>query len=109
MLEKGDRVRMTEVFKRRMRGVCGIAGKHIGPFDGDEGEDCEGCSSAHVDEFGDCTGIVQGPMDFNNCKPADPEYDRSKLGPEVDVRWQPSKLRYGYSPEDLELVSYDAR
>lgn len=44
----------------------------------------------HVDEFGHCEGIVQGPVDWGSCK-----------GPEVDVRWQPSNLRYAYHPDEL--------
>jgi hypothetical protein len=62
-------------------------------------------SHDHVEEFGDCIGIVIGPTDYNNCKPDDPNYDPAKVGPEVDVRWQPSNLRYAYNPEtDLILV-----
>lgn len=48
-----------------------------------------GCAE-HVDEFGGCVGIVDG-------KP-DPDWE------EVDVRWQPSGLRYAYHPDDLEVV-----
>jgi hypothetical protein len=49
-------------------------------------------SALHLKEFGDCVGAVIGPM-----FPAYPEY-------EVDVRWHPSGLRYGYMPEtDLVL------
>jgi hypothetical protein len=58
-----------------------------------------------VREFGRCIGVILGPVDYNNCKPGDPEYDPSKIGPELDVRWQPSGLRYGYDPSDLEIVS----
>jgi hypothetical protein len=50
-------------------------------------------SGAHVDEFGKCIGIVQGPTNYG-----------LRQGPEVDVRWLPSRLRYGYKPEDLVLV-----
>jgi len=58
-------------------------------------------SAAHVDEFGDCIGIVEGLLDYNNAgEPRDP----AKIGPEVDVRWQPSALRYGYHPEHLQVV-----
>jgi len=39
-----------------------------------------------------CIGVVVGPM-FPNTD-----------FPEVDVRWQPSNLKYGYNPEDLEEV-----
>lgn len=97
-VKKGTKVRMSPALKTALRGKCGEAGKHLGPMC--EG-DCWGCSSAHVEEFGDCVGIVEGLVDFNNCKPKDPAYDKRKLGPEVDVRWQPSKLRYGYHPDQL--------
>jgi hypothetical protein len=102
-MEAGDKVRMTEAYKAAARGKCGEAGKHVGPFDPGEGDDpggdCWGCSTAHVEEFGDCVGTVQGPTDYNNDgEPRDP----AKVGPEVDVRWQPSNLRYAYDPKHLE-------
>lgn len=50
-------------------------------------------SGEHVDEFGECVGVVQGLLDYG-----------SQQGPEVDVRWQPSNLRYGYLPEELILA-----
>lgn len=50
-------------------------------------------SKEHVEEFGNCVGTVEGLVDYGDCK-----------GPEVDVRWEPSKLRYGYDPYDLEIV-----
>jgi len=53
-------------------------------------------SHRHIWEFGDCTGIVIGPM-FENGE-----------GDEVDVRWQPSNLRYGYSVKHLDVVEEDA-
>lgn len=87
----GTRVRMSEELKRLLRGRCGEAGAHIGPFD--DG-DCFGCSSAHVDEFGECVGIVQGKM-F-------PDVDDE---PEVNVIWMPSMLRYGYDPAMLDVVT----
>lgn len=104
-MTKGDTVRMSERLKTRLRGKCGETARHLGPFDPDDGLECWGCSSAHVTEFGDCIGVVQGPTDFNHCEPTDPAYDPSKVGPEVDVRWQPTNLRYAYHPEDLELIS----
>lgn len=51
-----------------------------------------GCKD-HVNEFGDCFGIVEGLLDYPD-----------SVGPEVDVRWLPSKLRYGYNPNDLVEV-----
>ena len=45
----------------------------------------------HVDEFGDCVGIVDGPIDYGTQK-----------GPELDVRWQPTNLRYAYHPNNLK-------
>lgn len=50
-------------------------------------------SREHLKEFGDCTGIVQGLTEYGN-----------QQGPEVDVRWQPSNLRYAYMPDDLVVV-----
>jgi hypothetical protein len=49
----------------------------------------------HVAEFGLCRGQVIGPT-FT-----DPVVDQA---PEVDVRWQPSGLRYAYAPEHLEVI-----
>jgi hypothetical protein len=97
---------MTEYLKYRLRGECGKSGKHLGPFDPEEdGRECRGCSSAHVDEFGESVGVVQGLTDYNNCKPGDPEYDLDKVGPEWDVRWEPDNLRYAYATGDLERVT----
>jgi len=48
----------------------------------------------HVEEFGRCVGTVEGPVDYGR-----------QLGPELNVRWAPSGLRYGYAPEDLVLVN----
>ena len=50
-------------------------------------------SGEHVNEFGDCIGIVQGSVDWGD-----------EVGPEVDVRWQPSDLRYCYHPNELVAV-----
>lgn len=47
-------------------------------------------SSEHVAEFGACVGQVEGLVDYGSAK-----------GPEVDVRWEPSGLRYAYHPDDL--------
>lgn len=61
-------------------------------------------SLEHVQEFGECIGIVEGPTDFNPCHPGEDGYDLNKLGPEVDVRWLPSNLRYAYHPKYLVQV-----
>lgn len=50
-------------------------------------------SEEHIEEFGDCIGTIVGWVDYG-----------SQLGPEVDVRWQPSNLRYAYHPINLDLV-----
>lgn len=47
----------------------------------------------HVAEFGKCVGIVLGPVDYG-----------VHLGPEVDVQWQPSGLKYGYAIHQLEVI-----
>lgn len=88
-LKPGTRVRMSEGLKVKMRGECGKSGKHTGPWFDDT---CFGCSSAHVDEFKDCVGVVEDPMFA--------EYPQLEL----NVRWEPSKLRYGYLAEDLIVV-----
>ena len=62
----------------------------------------------HVMEFGRCIGVVLGPLDYNNVPKSDPTYDPHKVGPEVDVRWLPNNLKYGYHPDKLEPVRYDA-
>lgn len=102
-LWRGAKVRMTEELKKVMRGKCGEAGKHVGPFSQDDGEepDCYGCSSEHIAEFEDSVGIVQGFADYNNQGEV---RDESKVGPEVDVRWQPDNLRYAYDPKYLVVV-----
>ena len=92
-MKPGDRVRMTESYKTAMRGTC----KHRT----DEVETCFKCSSDHIDEFGDSIGVIEGLLDYNN---KGETHDPSKVGPEFNVRWLPNNLRYGYHPDDLELV-----
>ena len=56
-----------------------------------------GCEE-HVIEFGNCIGIVEERV-F-------PDIDEA---PEVNVRWQPSGLRYSYFPNELKKVkSYES-
>jgi hypothetical protein len=52
-----------------------------------------GCEE-HVIEFGNCIGIVEGKC-----------YPDNEFADEVDVRWQPSGLRYAYFPEELVNIS----
>ena len=52
-------------------------------------------SHEHIEEFGDSVGVLVGPVDFGN----------GQLGPEWDVRWEPTNLRYGYAADDLDEVS----
>lgn len=98
-MKPGTRVRMSEDFKLARRGQCRGPGKHVGhgptrvpdPEMPDDG--CAACSWGHIEEFGDCEGVVE---------------DRMFLDPaaqEVNVRWAPSGLRYGYHPNDLVVVS----
>lgn len=105
----GTKVRMSEALKAKLLKEC-VGGVHVGPFDpgepgspDDPGGDCWGCSSGHVEEFGKSEGLVIGLTDYNNCKPGELGYDPTKVGPEVDVRWEPS-LRYAYHPDDLEVI-----
>jgi hypothetical protein len=67
--KRGDRVRMTFEHKRKL---------------------CANDSGAHVDEFGDCIGLVEDLVDYGHTR-----------GPELNVRWLPSGLRYGYHPHQL--------
>ena len=76
-IKKGDKVKMSVSLKESLIK-----------------NDCK----EHVDEFGDCIGIVEGFVNYNN----DGENDPEKIGPELNVRWQPSNLRYGYDVENLE-------
>lgn len=98
----GDVVEMTNKCKLDLCKACGLKGKHKGPFI-DDGE-CIGCSRSHVEEFGDCIGRVVGPIDFNTCSEDYPDYDKNKIGPELDVKWSPYNLKYGYHPKYLKLV-----
>ena len=98
-MRPGTIVRMSEDLKRRLRGPCGPAGRHVGLPDGvadpempDDG--CLRCSSSHVEEFGSCEGTVEDRMTGPTGEP----------WPEWNVRWAPSGLRYGYHPSELEIV-----
>ncbi len=95
-LVPGTKVRMSASLKDKLIGIC----KHSPLFEGE----CLSCSFSHLKEFGDSIGIVDGLIDYNNCNPSDAEYDQAKIGPEVNVRWLPSNLRYGYHPDDLEAL-----
>ena len=79
MIKTGDKVKMSEDFKN-------VLIKN-------------GCKE-HIDEFGNCIGIVEDLVNYNN----DGENNPDKIGPEFNVRWLPSKLRYGYSPDDLVKI-----
>jgi hypothetical protein len=83
-------VKMSEELKLLLRGKCGVAGHHLGPFDGEPEAQCYSCSSDHVEEFGECIGVVIGSA-----------WEDPSSGPEVDVRWQPSNLKYCYDPKYL--------
>ena len=104
MKEHGERVRLTEKALAALRGDC--TNGHVGPFSRPaddvpfEEEDCYGCSSGHADEFQGCIGLTEGLVNWN--KPG--ESDPTKFGPELEVRWIESKLRYAYAPEQLEIV-----
>lgn len=76
MIKTGDKVKMSEDLKNAL---------------------IENDCKEHVDEFGNCIGIVEDLVNYNN----DGENDPNKIGSEFNVRWMPSKLRYGYSPDDL--------
>lgn len=52
----------------------------------------------HVQEFGDCVGTVIGLTDFGD-----------RVGPELDIEWDPSGVRYSYWPEDLKPVDEECQ
>lgn len=95
-MNPGTRVRMSEEFKRRSRGQCQGPGKHVGDGPAWEGDPempddgCTACSWSHIEEFGECEGVVEGPA-FPTLAGCD----------FVDVRWQPTNLRYMYRKRDL--------
>lgn len=64
----GSLVRMTEEYKNALRA---------------------GGYSEHVDEFGDCVGVIEKLVEVGY---------PTQL---VDVRWRPSQLRYGYWTDGL--------
>ena len=103
----GTRVRMSEALKAKLSGEC-KPGKHVKEVVDGTDDTCYGCSLGHVKEFGGSIGVVHGLTDYNNCKPGEEGYDRNKVGPEVDVYWEPDNLRYAYSPSDLEIVKQGA-
>ena len=49
-----------------------------------------GCAE-HVAEFGGCEGVVEDLV----------VWSADQIGPEVNVRWEPSGLRYAYHPDEL--------
>lgn len=51
----------------------------------------------HLFEFGFRKGIVEDFVNYNN----ENENLKAKIGPEINIRWLPSKLRYCYLPEEL--------
>ena len=88
---RGDIVRMNDELKRVLLVNC-VPGRHRDPNGRFVSEGlCPFCSSAHIREFGDCVGVVQGT--------ASPDTDQY-----VDVRWLPSKLQYAYDIAHLKKV-----
>lgn len=84
-LKPGDRVRMSERLKDHLRlNHESLVSRGV----------IEADAVSHVDEFGGCVGVVEGPCDYGG----------GRLGPEVDVRWEPSGLRYGYPPSLLDVA-----
>jgi hypothetical protein len=59
-------------------------------------------SKNHALEFKNSVGVVVGATNYND--PNSSIIDKSKFGPEVDVKWLPSMLRYSYLPGELREV-----
>jgi len=70
-MEPGTRVRMTKLYKMWMYA-----------------REC----ALHIDEFGNCVGIVEG------------DSGRDIYGPTITVYWVPSGHRFDYSISDVEIV-----
>jgi hypothetical protein len=85
-LKRGDLVRMTHQFKSLMS-----VGQWV---DGEDGRHWRPNSRAHIKEFGRKIGVVLGLVDWGN----------GNIGPEYDVRWKHTKLKYAYAQEDLQIV-----
>lgn len=79
MIKIGDKVKMSDNLKKELVE--------------------NGCED-HVGEFGDCIGVVEGYVNYNN----DGENKLNKIGPEFNIRWEPTLLRYAYLPEGLIKV-----
>jgi len=77
MIIKDDKVKMSDELKKQL--------SHPDSID-------------HLKEFGDCEGIVLGPCEYNidGIITYDDEF--------VDVRWEPSGLRYGYNKNLLVKI-----
>jgi hypothetical protein len=80
-LKRGDIVRMSWKLLRQLRELHEL-------FEEDEN------NLTHVQEFGNCHGVVSGLVDYGN----------GNTGPEIDVYWSPSNLRYAYHPSLLIKV-----
>lgn len=79
-LKPGDRVRLTKACVERMREATN---KYD---DTDDGNNL-------VDDLEGQVGVVLGP------------WEGLEDVPELDVRWEPHGLRYGFHPDDLECIS----
>lgn len=84
--EPGALVRMTENYRSKLWNHGSLA-------DGTPNDELLEGNRDHVREFGSCIGVVQGLTKYVNTQ-----------GPEVDVRWRPSMLRYAYHPDNLEIL-----
>lgn len=81
-MKPGDRVKLNRRAKRRMQWQRMEFGN--GTIRG-------WAMRKHVQEFRRCVGVVIGPT----------EGSEDSL---VDVRWEPSGLRYAYRPDELQLA-----
>ena len=67
-------------------------------------EEAAGKILEHVEEFGECIGTVIDLLDYNNVPKTHPDHNPALIGPEWNVRWQPSNLRYAYVAEELDIL-----
>lgn len=90
-LKRGDLVRMTHTFKSMMNAQI------LKATDGTQLAR-KNPKKPHplIKECGRCVGVVEGLVDWGD--------GRGRVGPEYDVRWKPSGLRYMYDAKDLQIV-----
>ena len=91
MTRKNKKTDKSPTFKRKISDVFWKVGDRV-KMSGDLKSSLTfGGSDDHVEEFGECTGVIDSDVE-----------GRGTVSPVIDVRWEPSGLRFGYDPRLLE-------